>query len=89
MTAPKVQTRSAERRARGSDASASTTDHGLLYIGTTRSDPTERHLSLVPYFHGMEAVCGHLVGGTRAVPSHAAVAATTCQTCRGSGMKIV
>jgi hypothetical protein len=53
-----------------------------MYIGLVGADQTERHISLVPYFPDIEAICGQRVTATYGTPWRDALSITTCPRCR-------
>ncbi|GAB2458820.1 hypothetical protein GCM10027265_04990 [Jatrophihabitans fulvus] len=59
-----------------------------LYVGY--DDVELRHISLVPYMPGLEAVCGEPLRRTaHPGPWRAVIGAVTCPACRGIGVGFV
>lgn len=65
-----------------------TSEPSPMYIGSIDGNFRERHISLVPYVPGLEAICGQQVKVTRAAPWRMAVTSATCPTCRARGIEI-
>ena len=63
-------------------------DRGPMYIGTIDNDFRERHISLVPYIPGLEAICGQQLRTTRPGPRRAVITSATCPACRARGIEI-
>jgi len=63
-------------------------DRISMYIGFSDADGRERHVSLVPYVPGLEAMCGQQLRTTRRGLWRAVVSAATCRTCGVRGVEV-